>query len=138
MVTPASLLTVIRVTEQPGFERIVFEFDGLAPAYDVSYVDQVHHDPSGAVVALEGDAFLLVRMPGATLDTAFQESNPADARSYPGPQRIHPQLRQVKDVAVAGDFETVLSFGIGMDHRAPFRILRLADPSRIALDVETT
>ena len=138
MVTPASLLTHIRVAEQPGYERIVFEFDGLAPAYDVSYVDEVHQDPSGAVVPLDGNAYLLLRMPGGTLDTTFQESNPAEARTYPGPQRIHPDLRQVQEVAVVGDFEAVLSFGIGIDQQAPFRVLRLADPGRIAVDVETT
>ena len=104
----------------------------------MSYVDRVHQDPSGAVLALDGNAFLLVRMPGGTLDTTFQESNPTDARSYPGPERIHPDLRQVKEVAVAGDSEAVLSFGIGVDHQAPFRVLRLADPGRIAIEVETT
>jgi hypothetical protein len=138
MVTPASLLNVIRVAEQPGYERVVFEFDGLAPAYDVQYVDQVREDPSGKCVPLDGNAFLLVVMPGGTLDTAFQESNPADARSYPGPQRIRPDLRQVKEIAAVGDFEAVLSFGIGVDHMAPFRVLRLADPDRIVVDFATT
>ena len=41
MVTPASLLTVVKVARQPGYERVVFEFDKLAPAYDVRYVDRV-------------------------------------------------------------------------------------------------
>jgi hypothetical protein len=138
MVTPASLLNVIRVAEQPGYERVVFEFDGLAPAYDVRYVDQVREDPTGKSVPLAGNAFLLVVMPGGTLDTAFQETNPADARSYHGPQRIRPDLQQVKEIAAVGDVEAVLSFGIGVDHQAPFRILRLADPGRIVVDVATT
>jgi hypothetical protein len=138
MVTPASLLNVIRVAEQRGYERVVFEFDGLAPAYDVRYVDEVREDPTGKSVPLAGNAFLLVVMPGGTLDTAFQVTNPADARSYRGPQRIRPDLQQVKEIAAVGDFEAVLSFGTGVDHQAPFRVLRLADPGRIIVDVATT
>ena len=134
----ASLLRVIRTGRHPGYDRVVFEFVGPAPAYQVQYVAEVRHDPSGRPVSLEGDAFLLVVMPGGTLDTTPQVSDPSEARSYRGPRRISPELQNVREIAAAGDFEAVLSFGIGVAHRDQFRVLRLSDPARIVVDVATT
>lgn len=75
----------------------MFEFVGLAPAYDVRYVTQVREDPSDRPLRLEGDAFLLVVMPGGTLDTTPQVDDPSDARAYRGPRRIRPELRNVRE-----------------------------------------
>jgi hypothetical protein len=44
----------------------------------------------------------------------------------------------VEEIAAAGDFEGVLSFGIGIDERTPFRVLRLSGPGRIVVDVATS
>jgi len=43
-----------------------------------------------------------------------------------------PNLRQVK---VAGDFEGVVTFGIGLRRKTGFRVFRLTAPSRIVVDV---
>jgi hypothetical protein len=43
----------------------------------------------------------------------------------------------VEEVAAAGDFDAVLSLGIGIDEQAPFRGLRLSGPGRIVVDVVT-
>ena len=34
-----------------------------------------------------------------------------------------------------GDFEAVLTWVAGLDERAPFRVLRLAGPHRLVVDV---
>jgi len=136
--SPASLLRVIRTGRHSGYERVVIEFTGPAPAYQVSYLDAVREDPSDRPVALEGDAFLLVVLSGGTLDTTPQVTDLTKARSYTGPRRIRPDLDEVEEIAAAGDFEGVLSFGIGIDERAPFRVLRLSSPGRIAVDVTTS
>jgi hypothetical protein len=133
----AELLRVIRSDRHVGYDRIVFEFTGTPPAYDVRYVDQVRQDPSDRLVQLQGTAFLSVVMPGATLDTTSQVDDPAEAQSYKGPRRLQPDLSAVQEIAVASDFEGVLSFGVGLDHRAAFRVLRLGDPARIVIDVAT-
>ena len=133
----ASLLRTIRTGRHDGYDRVVFEFIGPAPAYQVRYVAEVTEDPSGQPVTLEGDAFLLVVMPGGTLDTTPQVSDPSDAEKYEGPRRIRPSLANVREIAASGDFEAVLSFGIGVEHRDLFRVLRLSNPSRIVVDVAT-
>src|SRR6266536_2569935 len=40
--------------------------------------------------------------------------------------------------SLTGDFENVVSYGLGIDHRAPFRVLELTGPSRLAIDVATS
>ena len=133
----ASLLRAIRFGRHSGYDRVVFEFAGPTPAYAVKYVDQVRQDPSDRPVPLKGTAFLSVVMQGGTLDTTPQVDDPAQAKSYEGPRRTQPDLSAVEEIAAAGDFEAVLSFGVGLDNRAPFRVLRLRDPARIVIDVET-
>jgi hypothetical protein len=116
---------------------VVFAFVGPPPAYRVRYVTQVSEDPSDRPVRLEGHAFLLVVMPGGTLDTTPQVDDPRDARAYQGSRRIRPELRNVREIAAAGDFEAVVSFGMGVEHRDGFRVLTLTGPSRVVIDVAT-
>jgi hypothetical protein len=137
MPSPASLLTAIRTAHQPSYDRLVFDFAGPRPGYRVEYVPSITEDPSDRPVALKGGAFLRVVFQGATLDTAQQSAPGATARRYTGPKRLTPGLPAVKDIAAAGDFEAVLSFGIGVDHKAGFRVLELNGPSRIVIDVAT-
>ena len=43
-----------------------------------------------------------------------------------------PNLRQMK---TSGDFEGVVSFGLGLRRKTGFRVFRLAGPARIVVDV---
>ena len=43
-----------------------------------------------------------------------------------------PNLRQVK---TAGDFEGVVTFGLGLRRKTGFRVFRLTAPTRIVIDV---
>jgi hypothetical protein len=129
-VARTAVLTSIRVAAHPDFDRVVLQFDGTA-RYQVRYVKQVTRDGSGAPVHLDGGAFLEVTLQGATLDDAFQ----GGTRAYAGPERVTPELTAVRDIAVSGDFEAVLSFGIGVQERTGIRALALAGPSRLVIDV---
>src|SRR5262249_31038083 len=51
---------------------------------------------------------------GGRLDTAPVEPDPAKARRYTGPTRLAPGYPLLKELAGAGDFEAVLSFGLGL------------------------
>jgi hypothetical protein len=63
---------------------------------------------------LTGNAFVRVVFPGGTLDTAPREPDPSKARRYTGPTRLTPGYPLLAELAVAGDFEAVLSFGLGL------------------------
>ena len=91
-------------------------------------------DPSDRVLPLRGTAFLHVALEPATLDTTAREADPADARRYAGPTRVTPGLPLLKEVAVAGDFEGVLSFGVGLARPAGLRVQTLTAPARVVID----
>jgi hypothetical protein len=101
----------------------------------VRYVDAVTQDPTGEPLALQGSAFLQVVLQDATTDDTFQVAQGQSPRVYSGPSRVEADLPNVREVAVAGDFEAVLSVAIGLDHEAGFRVSQLTAPDRIVVDV---
>jgi hypothetical protein len=132
----AGLLQAIRTGRHDGYDRLVLQFGGpTAPAHRIRYVDQVRADPSDRPVPLGGHAFLSVVLDGATLDTSPREADPGRAQRYTGPVRVSPGLPQLKEVAVAGDFEGVLSFGVGLARPAGLRVSTLTAPARLVIDV---
>ncbi len=132
---PGGLLVAIRTARHDGFDRLVFEFGGEKPPEPHhEYVDAVTHDPSDRPVPLMGKAFVNISMQGAMLDTIAQEPDPSKAKRYTGPTRIAPDLPLLREVAVSGDFEAVLSFGVGLSRRADVRVQALASPPRVVFD----
>jgi hypothetical protein len=109
----------------------VFEFRGGLPDHRVSYVDQLVEDGSGRPVSVAG---------AADLQVVFQGANAHEADGSPSvsPRRLSPGLPAVKEVAQVGDFEAVVSYGIGIDRRRPITVSTLSGPSRLVIDVATT
>ncbi|HEX6312897.1 MAG TPA: hypothetical protein VF152_14885 [Acidimicrobiia bacterium] len=132
---PADVLVLgdVRVAGHECFDRVVFEFrDPGAPGYEVSYVPgPIVMDGSGEPVAVEGSAFLQIRMPYAT-GFDFETSTP----SYTGPTRFTPaDTTQVREVVRTGDFEAILTWVVGLDEERPFQVFTLEDPNRLVVDI---
>ena len=125
------ILTQISAAHQPGFDRLVFQFSGPVPAqHSARYVSQVRADPSGLPVNVVGSATLLVRFsPAAGHNAQGNVTYGAAQRTYALPGLIQ--------VVKAGDFESVLSFGVGVARAAPVHIFTLTKPSRVVIDVRT-
>jgi hypothetical protein len=108
-------LTDVRAGGHTGFDRVVFEFRGAVPEHRVGYVDQLVQDGSGQPVSVAGAADLEVVFHGANAHT--QDGTPTIS-----PRRFPTGLTAVREVAQIGDFEAVVSYGIGVDrlpqHRA--------------------
>ncbi len=125
-----STLVAIRAASHlqasPRYERVVFEFSGPVPQTNVRYVPQLIADGSGLPVRITGNAILELTM------------RPAQAHNAQGrvtaPTRIRLGLRNVKEVVRSGDFEAVVSYGIGLNHRSPIRVRTLTRPSRVVVD----
>jgi hypothetical protein len=121
-----ALLEHVRVGRHAGFDRVVFEFAGGTSAYSVRYVPKVLHDGSGLPVRLAGRSFLEVVFRRAKIDRA----------STGGPDIVRtprfPTLVQLKE---SGDFEAVVSFGLGLRSKVGFRVFSLAAPGRVVIDV---
>jgi hypothetical protein len=128
----------VRVGRNAGFERIVFEFAGSSqPGYRVQWVDgPITADGSGEPVDVTGDAFLeIVMTPASGVDL----SAPQLTVVYDGPDRIpvSGQTELITDLVRTGDFESVLSWAAGTTEAVPFRVLRLSDPVRVVIDLQT-
>lgn len=122
-----STLVAIRSAQHVGFDRVVFEFDGPVPANrDVSFVPEITADPSGNPVPMFGAALLGVTFSFATAH---------DAAAFLTPERVTCGLPNVIQVVRSGDFEAVLSFGIGLARQRPFTVFTLNNPSRVVIDI---
>jgi hypothetical protein len=93
-------------------------------------VPVVRADPSDQVVPLRGRSFLEVVIQGAVAGYAATPITP-----YAGPSTLTPGYRTLRQVSISGDFEAVLSFGVGLSRTAGFRVQRLTAPDRLVLDV---
>jgi hypothetical protein len=126
----AALADVRAARNEGGFDRVVFQFGDLGPAsYSVDYVERpVVADGSGEAVAVAGDSVIRVRMTSAS-----------GAGSYSGPARLDPNAaygtQLVEEMVRVGDFESQLTWVIGVRGRPNFTVANLATPSRIVIDL---
>jgi len=114
----------VRVGANDGFDRFVVEFEGEVGAYFVSYVDQVTQDGSGAVVPVEGAAFVQVSVNGVPNDpVAPQETIDAGL------------IGLIEVVGAGAGFEATVSYGLGTTQASGFRVFTLTEPSRLVVDI---
>jgi len=120
-------LSGIAVGCHATFDRFVIGISSGNPGYDVRFVSRIVADPSGNPVSLQGSKRIRVMVhPARGHTTAGANLLPATLTP------LCPNLRQVKR---AGDFEGVVSFGLGLARKTGFRVFRLTGPTRIVVDV---
>jgi hypothetical protein len=110
-----------------GYDRIVFDFSGGIPSWDLTRQESATftRDASGQQVTLDGSAGLKLVLRDADLaDTVAGD--------------LKPRFSSVREVAQLGNFERVLTYGIGLSSSQCVRVLPLSNPSRLAIDVATT
>jgi hypothetical protein len=125
------VLSQITAAHHPGYDRLVFTFKGGVPStHSVRYVSQVIGDPSGRPVNVAGSAKLLVRFsPANGHNDSGRVTYGATSRTFALPGIIQ--------VVAAGDFESVLSFGVGVARAEPVHVFTLTNPSRVVIDLRT-
>ncbi|MBV9484851.1 MAG: hypothetical protein JO246_02215 [Frankiaceae bacterium] len=119
----------VRVGNDGGFDRIVFDERFSKSGYDVHYVKHVVSDASGKRIHVKGKYFLSVAFTNTGTDGAA--GTPTDVHKKYTP--LLPEIRQIKKT---GEFEGVVSFGIGLKHRRDFRVENLTHPHRVVIDVK--
>jgi hypothetical protein len=121
-------LTGLRVGRHASFDRVVFQIDGPIPSYySVRYVPVVRLDGSGAPLPLRGRAFLEVVVRAPTHNQDYQP--------VLSPTRLRPDFPALREVNTPGSFEGQTTAGIGVNSRVGFRVLELANPTRIVVDL---
>jgi hypothetical protein len=124
-------LTNIRVGAHPTYDRVVLDVTNLPSSYAYTPQDKLYYDPSGQPVNIPGRTFGALATQGAT------EHTDSGQLTYTGPQTFTtPQLTNVRAVAVIGDFEKVLSIGLGLRHAAHVHVFTLTGPNRLVIDVD--
>jgi hypothetical protein len=130
-----ALLEQVELGRNDGFDRVVFTFRDHVPGYRVEYQEPpLTEDGSGAVVELEGNSLVVIRMEPAS---GFDTSVPEGQEVYTGPRRIKGTDRGtevVAEVVRSGDFEAVLTWGVGLTAPADFRVTTLESPPRLVVD----
>ena len=127
------VLTTIRTGRHGSYERLTFQFTAAFGEASVRYVPVIRQDPSDQVVPLQGLSYLQVVVHGVAAHWSATPITP-----YTGPSTLTPGYPTLKQVCVSGDFESVLSFGVGLDRTAGFQVMRLRSPDRLVVDIAET
>jgi hypothetical protein len=122
-------LVGVRTGRHDAFDRTVFDFTGGTPGYRVEYGELVA-EGTGDPITVAGAATLRVVLNGAFAYDLNTGEPTVDLRRV-----YHPGLPTLRQIRSAGAFEGHITFGLGLDDRVGFRVLRLTDPPRVAVDV---
>lgn len=121
----AALRRVV-VGTHTGYDRLVLDFGtDPVPVFTVTPQDtpSFHLDPSDLVVRLLGDSGVRVVLQ-TTVVTAHADIGD-----------IRPLLPAIREVRPIGNFEAVVSYGVGVAGPALVRVRTLTAPNRLVVDV---
>jgi hypothetical protein len=124
----AGTVSDVRIAHHNGYDRLVFGFATASamPQYQLNRQATAHfvRDPSGQTVTLQGSAGIRVVLRNTDI--------------APGaPSHLKPNLPEIREVAGIGNFERVVSYGVGLATPACLRVLELSGPTRLVIDVQT-
>lgn len=125
------LMTAVRTARHGNYDRVVFEFAGPEmPSYHVEYIDKpVRSCGSGDVVPLAGDAWLEVRFTDANAHTPEGKATVED-------RERSPNLPIVRDLKITCDFESEVTWVMGVSSPNRYRVLELKQPTRLVVDIK--
>ena len=126
-VPPVAVITDVRISEQDGFDRVVFEFRDNSPGYRVEYVTAPVEEFSGKPLEIQGEAYLQVQLRGAQAhsegDSTLEE------------RRYDPDLPAVEEVVITGDAGGRVTAVIGLAQPLDYRVERAIDPFRTIVEI---
>lgn len=128
---PVPVLQAVRTASREGFDRLTVELTSTSgmPGYHLEYVDRpLHQCGSGQEVYPVGSAWLELRIEPANAHTE------AGAPTLSG-REIPAEGRLIRRLYLTCDFEAVVTLVLAVDSPNPYRVLTLADPPRIVVDV---
>lgn len=128
--TEAATLIDARTAAHDGFDRIVFEFEGVRPEGLVQYVEDAAHCGTGdPVTGLDGDTILSIGFEMTNGHTEAGEPT-LDDHELDGPGNT------IAEARMTCDFEAQVNWVIGVEGgERPFGVYLLESPSRVVIDI---
>jgi hypothetical protein len=118
----------VRVAHHDGYDRLVIGFPtaNSMPQFQLNRqtTAQFVRDASGQPVTLNGSAGIRIVLRNTDIHSG-------------APNDLKPNLPEIREVAQIGNFERVVSYGVGLTTAACFRVLELSGPTRLVIDVQT-
>jgi hypothetical protein len=126
-------LRQVRATSQKTFDRVVFEFDGSIPNYNIKYLtSRIYEDLDGKHrIKIAGKVFLQLELFVIPYDERQDEFAKRKGFSPKGRLKM-PSFREIDD---KGTFEGFYDFLFGMSSRKVFRVSELSNPARLVIDL---
>jgi len=123
-------MSAVRSARHANYDRVVFEFAGAEmPTYHLEYIDKpVQQCGSGNTVPFAGDGWLEVRFSDAQAHDGSGNVTIAD-------RERSPNLPVVKDLKITCDFESEVTWVLGVASPNKYRVIELKNPTRLAVDV---
>ena len=129
-----ALLTRAQLGRHEGFDRLVFEFRGDLPGHRVEYTSPpVREDGSGRRLRVAGKALVQVRMEPASaydLEAGVPTFRPGRLDGARAGTSV------VLEVVKSGDFESILTWVVGLRKRVDFHVGTLGEPARVIIDFQ--
>ena len=127
-----SLVRVLRAAKQKGFDRVVFEFDGPVPNYEVKYLKSSYYEGEGGRqrIRIAGSRFIQVTLNQIPADE--KQITFIEAKNFMPQGRL--KLRAVAQVEQRELSEGFFDFLIGVNGGKLFRVSELTNPSRLVID----
>jgi hypothetical protein len=124
-------ITDVRVGTHDGYDRIVFQFRGGIPEFDIASArPPFTADPSGQPLTVNGSAFLSITLHGGTKQTD------SGASSYSGPRNFAVDFPTLLNLVEGGDFEAVSTWYVGLSDVSCLRVSTLTAPDRLVIDLQ--
>jgi hypothetical protein len=124
-------VTDVWLTRLDGFDRLTFETRGDGEAgWSIRYVGTPTSPESGATVPVTGGATLEVTLTGIVPPGDEPDGTTAFSSDLPGADG-GAILEVVNDGSSAGQH----TFFVGLDSQLPYRVVRVADPKGIVVDL---
>lgn len=103
-------ITDVATATYPDYDVLIFDFDRGLPDWTVSHVEPPFtRDPSGLPIEVDGSFFYSVVLSGASI--VDEASQPV----YEGPTELRPELPRIRHLVLAGDFEAVSTWLVGLE-----------------------
>lgn len=124
-----AVLAAVRFARHDGYDRFVLEFEEHLPGYRIRYpAGTLHQCGSGLPVEIEAPAALQIEL----RRTAAHD---ADGAVTVSERELSAGLPVLRDARLTCDYEGIVEWVLGLEGRAPFRVLTLRAPPRVVVDL---